>query len=161
MAMIQLQSYGFTTVENPLSDGGNFTTVHSFSALQVPSSGVCEPSVVNVGCGAFWSGKVVQSGDSWPADQYSEITLLTETPGLNAINIPLVRVSASAQTYYQCNVSGPLGSAGSGQISVFSTVAGTSTQIGSTVTGLTFNVGDVVRLTIAGTTITVTGNGTT
>src|ERR1700678_2142351 len=99
MAMVQLQSYAFTTVENPLSNGGNFTTVHGLSGPNVPSSGVCQPSVVNTGCGSFWSGTVVQTGDAWPADQYSEITLLTQTPGSATINAMIVRATAGIQTY--------------------------------------------------------------
>ena len=155
MAMVQLQSYGFTTVENPLSDSGNFTTAPALSAPRVPSSGVCEPSVTLTGCGSFWSGKVVQTGDSWPADQYSEITIKTVATNTSAIFLPQVRMSASAQTWYQCNLTG----LGITTQQVYKLVNGSPAQLGSNFTA-TVAVNDVWRITASGSTITVSQNGT-
>ena len=152
MAMVQLQSYAFTTVENPLSDGGNFTTTSGLSALRVPSSGVCEPSVTGVGCGAYWVGKAVQVGDSWPADHYTEMTVLTEL-GVNDIFVPSVRNSLVAQTYYQANVQS------GATLGLYKTIAGMTTLLG-TGTAVVISDGDVIRLSISGTSLVLTQNGT-
>ena len=155
--MVQLQSYGFTTVENPLSDGGNFTNFSTFTGaggVKVPSSGVCEPVATNTNAGALWTGSVVQSGGTWPADHYSEITLLS---AIGAGNYDIARVrqqSATVNTAYECNIQGNNGSA-----VLYSVVAGTATEIGSAL-GQTISPGDVWRVTASGTTISVTQNGT-
>ena len=158
--MAQLQSYAFTTVENPLSNGGNFSRLAAGEDASVPSSGVCQPAATSAI--VRWSGNVVQAGGTWPADQYSEVTVLTNSifAGPDVFG-PMVRCSSSADTGYQVNCVGMLGSAGNGSALVFSRVAGTSTQIGSSVMGLTWNVGDVVRLMVVGTTLTLTKNGIT
>lgn len=168
MSMVQFVSYGFTTVENPLSDNGNFTTPLagvSQAAVEVPSSGVCEPTALGGSvCGAFWSGVVGAAvGGKWPADQYSEVTALALTP-TNAGDIfgPICRYANASNngTWYEVNCVGALGSAGAGSATLYSRVSGTSTNIGSS-TGLTFKVGDVIRLTCSGSTISVTQNGIT
>ena len=155
MAMVQLVSYGFTTVENPLSDGANFTTAPSDTDVQVPSSGVAEGTTENSNNAAYWSGNVVEVGGIWPADQYSEITILS----LTAADMgPRVRQSSSANTSYQANINGSLG-AGLGSITLYSIIAGTVAQIGSTISNLTFSVGDVIRLEGVGSTLTIYQNG--
>lgn len=158
--MVQLQSYGFTIVENPMSDNGNFSIVTGLFAGKVISSGVYETIVAGHQAAQIWTAAVVQTGDSWPNDQYSEVTILTQTPtaGGNVFG-PICRCSNSADTSYQVNCSGQLGSANAGVISLLSVASGTGTQIG-TASNLTFNVGDVLRLTCTGTTIAVTQNGT-
>ena len=156
MAMVQLQSYGFTTVEDPLSDGGNFTKMFgSPNGAKVPSSGVCEPHAIGSADGSYWSGAVVQSGDSWPADHYVELTLLTGLVATVIVWVLAVRASKTADTFYQMNLAGPSGT--SGTQFLYSRVAGVATQIGSFTAAPTD--GDVWRLTVSGTTITVTQNG--
>jgi hypothetical protein len=148
--MTQIVSYGFTTVENPLSDGGNFTTNPSMSALKVPTSGECEATVTSTHCGAYWSGAVVQSGGTWPADQYSEVTLL----GFDAASyiIPIVRASASANTQYRLYIQ-----MGASHSFLYAIVAGTANLL-ATYTIIPV-AGDVWRLSVTGEVLSVSQNG--
>ncbi len=95
------------------------------------------------------SGRCVQfySAITWPDDHYSEVTLgsvaASASPG------PMVRVASGALTYYICfcnTVS---------DLNLASVVAGAFTGIG---TLPVFNVGDVVRLEAAGSTLRVYQN---
>lgn len=155
MAMVQAISYGFTSVENPLSNGGNFTTQFGYSATRVPSSGICEPTATNANCGAAWTGSIAAPNGLFPADQYSEITIAAFT-GSNDFTNPQVRMSTAAQQWYQLSLSGVLG-VGSTQ-TLFAVVAGVSNSLG-TFTG-TVALNDVWRLQISGNVLTVTQNGT-
>src|ERR1039457_1186611 len=102
MPMIQLVSYGFTTVENPLSDGGNFTAVADTiftGALQVPSNGICEPAAITTNEASFYSAVIPAPGGLWPDDQYSEITLLTQTGGFASIIVRIAGAATGRKTY--------------------------------------------------------------
>ena len=48
MSMVQAFSYNFSTVENPLSDGGNFATINDTFFLNTPlqaiAGNLCEPT---------------------------------------------------------------------------------------------------------------------
>ena len=78
MAMVQAVSYNFSTVENPLSDGGVFTIVADTNftgSLKVIAGNLCEVVTTGAASVAFYSGAVAAPNNAWPADQYSEITL--------------------------------------------------------------------------------------
>lgn len=145
----QLASYNFSTIENPLSDGGNFSTGPSCSAMQVPNPGVCQGSAALAVCHSIYTGI------AWPDDQYSEVTLLLHLDGSSTMFVS-VRADASVNTNYSLNMLAPLGSAGTPQI--FKTIAGSSMLL---VTGasVTFNIGDVIRFLIQGTSLHVFQNG--
>lgn len=164
--MIQLQSYAFTIVESALSDNGNFKVLGggpSYTFLQsptIPSVGVCEPGDaggLNIESGTAWYGPAVQIGDIWPADQYSEVTLLAMDSATEAGILLTCRCSYKAQptypTWYELACLGVLGSAGTGTATLYWAQSGTGGVIGTQVTGLTFNVGDVIRFEVVGYTL--------
>ena len=155
--MVQLVSYGFTTVENPLSDGGNFTALNDTfwgsDAMQVPSSGICESTALNLGSG-FWSGKVVQTGGVFPADQYGEITLATIGTGGQGNNFPIfLRIAgATTGTYYFAQI------ATGGAYNFHAVVANTNHTLASG-SGLTIAANDVWRFAVVGNVLTLYRNG--
>ena len=58
MAMVQVESYNFSTVENPLSNGGNFTIISDTNfttSLKVAVANICEPTTTGAIGGAFWA----------------------------------------------------------------------------------------------------------
>jgi hypothetical protein len=159
MAMVQIVSYGFTTVENPLSNGGNFSTAPSRSSLQVPNSGVCEPttsgSVSNI---EYWSGAVPtgDTGGTWPADHYSEITVRT---GVLADSMEAtVRQSSGANTAYLLAFQVVTAAPVPVTAFIYAIVAGSVSAQDSF--SITVAANDVIRLTATGTSITVNQNGT-
>jgi len=154
--MTQQAFYGFTTVENPLSNGGKFTTCPTMSALQVLSSGVCEATVISTHCGAYWSAPIPASdtGGTWPADQYSEVTISSDyIADSTGYFIPLVRQSAAANTQYRAFII-----VGASNSLFQAVVAGTPHTL-STFT-VTPAANDVWRFTVVGNVLTLTQNGT-
>jgi len=149
-AMIQLATYAFTTVENPLSDGGNFTVCPAYNNLQVASSGVCEATATSTNCLMYWSGA---SPASWPNDQYSEFTIGQIGTTLNDAFYGVVRQSTSAQTLYLLVL---LPSVGFSTLYAF--VAGTGHLLNQKI--LTPATSDVWRFSVTGNVLTVTQNGT-
>ena len=155
--MVQLVSYGFTTVENPLSDAGNFSALNDTfwgsAAMQVPSSGICESTALNLGSG-FWSGNVVQTGGVFPADQYGEITLATIGTGGQGNNFPIfLRIAgATTGTYYFAQI------ATGGAYNIHAVVANTNHTLASG-TGLTIAANDVWRFAVVGNVLTLYRNG--
>jgi hypothetical protein len=153
--MQQLVSYNFSTVENPLSNGGNFTTISDVDftgALKVIAGNKCEQVTVNSPGGSFWSGSVSAPGNVWPNDQYSEVTLTTA--GANSTYYVVVRQGAAnsgTQYILTLNLSVP-------EYILFAVVAGTAHTL-LTQTGVTIAQGDVWRLSITGNVLTVTRNG--
>ena len=217
----QLASYGFTTVEGELSDGGNFTT-QSTHGCGVPSSGTCSTDggsisaftlnsggsgyAVNdllgvldlTGTGAVLkvtavSGTVITglsiinggqlyghnfdaltnisssgsggqititttgvgvasdffTGQSWPDNQYSEVTLLLQTGNFGAI-VVCVRASGSANNLYVLAIRGSLGVPQSIVIGT-GMVVGNSISRGPILSFLaTPNVGDRWRISVVG-----------
>src|SRR5579864_1423728 len=149
MSMIQAVSYNFSTVENPLSDGGKFSAQTGYTALKVPSAGVC----VSVGTNGnmYWSAAIVAPSGVLPADQYSEVTMIDAT---NSIG-PGVRMSAT-QGYLATVTPG----AGTGGTFFKQTGAGAYVSLGAgTWTSSTAANGDVWRLQVVGTTLTIFQNG--
>ena len=151
MSMVQIVSYGFTTTENPLSDGGLFSTMTTYGNLKVPSSGVCEPASTSQNANETYTGACPpgDTGGTWPADQYAEITVGT----INSIGFfgPGVRMNAAGTTGYIVAIQG-----GSGGTVYKISGSGTYTSIGTF--AATSANGDVWRMTIVGTTITITQN---
>src|ERR1700720_2694407 len=115
--------------ENPLSNGGTWTTISGLSALQIVSN-VCEPTVLATNCGALWTG-----GQSWANDQYVEVTL-NATPGVSDFVVPTLRSDASRANCYElfCNATT------ANQI-ITKRVAGVQTTI-ATLPAQTFATGD-------------------
>jgi hypothetical protein len=92
----------------------------------------------------------------WAPDQYSEVTVKS----LNALSAigATVRISPSAHTGYMLNIVGPLASATS-QIYKQTGVAAYTSITGTVSFPNTLAVGDIIRLTAQGTTLSVTQNG--
>lgn len=150
---IQRVSYGFTTVENPLSDGGHFMALGgTVAAPEVPSARICQPPAAPatlVGYGVYWSGR------SWANDQYSQATIATLV-GVSQVNLV---VRATGSSYYEFSVTKQVaGNPSYRGSALYKVTSGVSTQIGSPV-AIPIGVGDVWRLTVQGTTFTVAQNG--
>lgn len=106
-------------------------------------SNALAPDAPSTECGAFWNA------DSFNNDQYAKVTLIAElaTPAVG----PAVRCAgAGVATYYGLyNVTGG--------IYMFKMVAGTWTQLGTTIASAAVN--DVLKLSVSGTTLTYNLNG--
>jgi len=152
--MIQLASYNFSTIENPLSNGGKFTTCPTMSPLQVPSANVCEASVISTHCGAYWSAAVPPAGN-WPADQYAEITISSDyVADATGYFIPLLRQSSAIDTDYRAYIITGVNNA------LFQAhSAGVAHQIGPSFT-LVPAANDVWRFIVIGNVLLLTQNGT-
>ena len=97
MSMVQAFSYNFSTVENPLSDSGNFVTINNGvftgGTLKTVSGNLCEPTATSTwGC-SLYDGTVAAPGGVLPNDQYAEITLATWTQ--NYHSEPILPVCSS------------------------------------------------------------------
>jgi len=151
--IIQLASYGFTTVENPLSDGGNFTTIVDTvytTHLNIPSAGICQPADINGNyAGSFYSGTV--SVGTWPNDQYAEITVLNIDNGA-LLQMFLRQGTFNSGTHYigQIDSVGP-------SYSLFASV--NNTQHFLATGSANPQPGDVWRFSVAGNILTLTQNG--
>jgi hypothetical protein len=127
--------------ENPLSGGGNWTTVTGLQSPQVVG-GFCEASSASQ-CGCFYSGI------TWPADQYSEAVIAAFGFALGA----LVRCASGVKTYYRGIFNGETGATSLQMLNNgFQTIFG----FGPTLSG---SVGDQVKLQAQGTTISLFYNG--
>jgi hypothetical protein len=126
--------------------GANWTTITGLTNPQIVSNQV-QPSATGVNCSARYSGT------AFPNDQVSEITIGTGFVSEASTFVFLqVRVAAGADTCYQANIGNV------GQLAVYSVVAGTPTQLGATVTGLTIAAGDIWSMQAVGACITVYQN---
>ena len=59
----------YETVEDPLSNGGNFSThcgYRFYRQFKICRAVYAEPHAVTVNDASLWTGKVVKTGDSWP-----------------------------------------------------------------------------------------------
>ena len=159
--MIQVESYNFATVENPLSDGGNFSIIADVDftgSLKTISGNLCEPTTTATSSAAFWSGPIAAPSGLWPNDQYSEITVKASA-GNNSYAYLVVRQGAfNSGTQYIQNIT--LNTSGTVTATLFAVVAGTAHTL---VTYNDFPVanGDVFRLSITGNILTLTRNGST
>jgi hypothetical protein len=154
--MQQLVSYNFSTVENPLSNGGNFTTISDVDftgSLKVIAGNKCEQVAVGSPGGSFWSGSVAAPGNVWPNDQYSEVTLTT-TNANSTYYVVVRQGAANSGTQYilTLNLSVP-------EYILYAGVSGTVHTLLTQVAGITIAQGDVWRLSITGNVLTVTQNG--
>jgi len=145
MAILAIDSFQRAN-ENPLSNGGNWTTVTGESALQIVSN-VCEGSSTSARNSSFFSGVV------WPNDQYSEMKLTSAASGTLG---PLVRVASAAETYYFAALSN--GDTSNSFVTIYQVVAGSFNSLGSS-SGFTTAAGGVLREQAQGTTISALYNG--
>lgn len=155
--MIQVVSYNFSIVENPLSDGGNFTTVVDPDfpgVLKTVAGNFCEPASLGNPALSFYSGPVPSPGNTWPADQYSELTLTTATPAQEPNFFIAVRQGAATSgTQYLISIL-----LNSQRLDVNAVVAG---SVHTLFTGpQTWAQGDVVRFAVQGNVLSILRNGT-
>lgn len=143
--MTQLASDNFTRANGGL--GANWTVVSTSAVFQIASN---LANVSNLSLDSIYRYNAV----SFPNDQYAETTL--STPTSSAANHgygPCVRCdTAGAFSAYRL----VCGGAG---YSLDKYVAGVHTDISGALATTTFANGDVVRLTIKGTTLSMTKNG--
>jgi hypothetical protein len=120
---------------------------YGYSECQVVSGSpnVTEANTTLAACGQVWTGL------TFPGDQISEVTA-NLTSELTSYVVPMLRQSAGADTHYEADIN-------FGAVIVYAKVAGVATQIGSTVTGLTFAPGDVWTFGISGQVLFVYQNG--
>ncbi len=148
MALFEIVSYDFSIVENPLSDGGNFTAFPPSPLPAVPSAGVCEPLSSNQFFGAQYTGR------SWPDDQYSEFTISGDG-NINAVRSLIARWSAPGFFYY-FQLTGNLTN------SMYAFIGGVQHSIGQV--SIPHTRGDTFRLTVEtgvnSNIITISKNGT-
>lgn len=145
--MTQLANDSFARAnENPLTDGGSWTTITGFQSPQVVSS-ACEGSSAGNKNGSYWSAL------SWPNDQYSELKLQTLTN--SAWLAVLARVQPSAATGYYFELDG----IGSSQNIALGRLTN-GTRISFTSGTLTTAQGGIITIQAQGTTITALYNGT-
>ena len=144
----QVISYGFTTVENPLSDGGNFSSGNS---LEVPSSGVCHPTASSTYGGTQWVGAIPAPGGTFPADHYVELTIEALSGGYQLWGEVRFTSAGNGYQFY-------LTSSQPGTVYLYRQAAYVGTELASNNT-LAISPGDVWRLSIIGSTLTLTQNG--
>jgi hypothetical protein len=153
MSMIQAVSYNFSTVENPLSDGGVFTTIADVDftgVLKVIAGNLCETVTAATIGGSFYSGTVAAPGGTWPNDQYSEMTVTTLSA--NSFLFLVVRQgSAASGTQYVVHVRG-----NSLDYTLFAIVAGVAHTLATT--NQSISLGDVFRLQVVGNVLTLFRN---
>jgi hypothetical protein len=159
MAMVQAVSYNFSTVENPLSDGGAFSTVADANftgSLKAIAGNLCEPVAVATACASVYSAAIAAPGGTWPADQYTEVTLTTFNGGGVASFVYLFvrQGSAASGTQYLFSMGGVATT-----FSLFAVVSGTVHTLVSA-TSITAAQGDVWRLSITGNVLSWSRNGT-
>lgn len=121
----------------------------TFSACKVVAGtpNVAEPNATSTQAGQVWAGAV------WPNDQVSEIAVQALTnESNNSLAVLWLRMQSGAYSGYQANIS-------YGQVAIYVITAGSATNIGNTVTGLTFSVGDVFTFQVSGCCITLYKNG--
>jgi len=132
----QVTSDNFTRANGSL--GPNWATPTGGTALQIASN-LAEASATSTHCGQYYSGA------TFAADQYSEVTLATQTS--NGFVYPIVRVQPGAVSWYEAPIHGGSGAGSAANGQIFKMVAGVETQIGATVT-FTPQLNDKFRLQV-------------
>ena len=126
-------------------------TFFGFSKCQVVSGSpnVTEPNVAGTAAGQIWTGL------TWPNDQISEVTLgaALTTSASNTVGL-VVRFAQGVQSGYLALING------GGFLVVYADVAGSVTQLGSVISGITWSAGDVISFVAAGACISVYHNFT-
>lgn len=126
-----------------------WSAISGWSTGQVISGtpNVTEPNVLGTNAGQIWTGQ------SWPNDQISEVTL-NHALSVTGCNVALVaRFSNAAQSGYVAVAEG------NGSLQLFSGTNGTYTQIGATQSGLTWSAQDVLTFMVAGCCLSFYQNG--
>lgn len=156
VGMIQVFSYNFSTQENPLSDSGNFTIVSDAvftGSLKTIIGNVTTPTTNNAVGAAFFSGTVAAPSGTWPADQYSEITLTLFVTTADLAYIFVRQGVAASGTQYVARLD-----FSAQQWTLFAIVAGVvHTLVAASPQACA--QGDVFRLTIVGNVLTLNRNG--
>jgi hypothetical protein len=135
--------------ENPLSNGGNWTTMSTAAALQLTGNLVEATTTADALNGSVWTG------NSFANNQYSKITITTDSTSSELVGV-VVRQSLAALTHYYAYLKGPLSSP---QLALGKIVAGVNTTLlGPSAT--TFNTGDTLTLGVEGSTLYAYRNGT-
>jgi len=162
MAMSQLVSDNFIRAGYPalLGASGNWSTFPfnggAGTDANIPSAGLCENSSTTLFAMSIYTGV------TWAGDHYSEVTLQANSISYGILAHVRVQDNAGVWSGYMglINPSGFVPTGGGLMVRYYTNYATNSFgAVGSTVSGLSFSVGDVVRLTVQGTTITVTQNG--
>lgn len=129
--------------------GANWTTQTSRSAPQIVGN-LVEASAV----GAATDSASHWNADAFNADQFAQIQIAAINTDVNKAVGVMVRSAAAAQTYYKLTAKGPIGLS---LCELTKTIAGVNTTLA---TGTeVFSVGDLLRLTVTGTTLVATRNG--
>jgi Chitobiase/beta-hexosaminidase C-terminal domain len=156
MAMVQAVSYNFSIVENPLSDNGNFTIISDADfngSLRVVNGNVCEPVTGNTTGGAFYSGAIAAPSNTWPADQYAELTLFLFGTANDAAYLVLRQGSATSGTQYVAKLD-----FSSQTWTLFAIVSGTVHTLVNAAAQASAQ-GDIFRLAVVGNVFTLSRNG--
>lgn len=130
------------------------TCTSPYTALQVVSGPQVELTTTSAGDGCAYYP--TWSGNAWPANQQTSVTLnqiLSTAQGTLAVG---VRAATAAVTDYRIVVSGPLGA--SATIGIVKNVAGTHTTLVAPFT-YTIPAGSIITARVVGTTITGYVNG--
>jgi hypothetical protein len=146
----QLASDNFQRAnENPLSDGGNWTSPGFTSGTKLALVSDAVTTTGGNAGSALWTGA---SPASWPNDQYSQITLGTTPRSVSGFTA-VVRSSVQGDDNgYEAYLSGT--GTGVGSLGIYKD--GFSIH---TVTGLSFSAGDTIGISAVGTTLTLFHNG--
>lgn len=141
--------------ESPLSEGGVWTALSAyFQTMRKANGAGVNSAVLGNDCAARYTGV------TFSADHFSQITLaVVPTGGQLIFHYCMVRMNSTAGCYLLTTAA----DVGNNILQFYSlSNSGTYTQIGANITlGANFAINDVMRLEIAGTTLTVKYNGTT
>jgi hypothetical protein len=154
MSMAVVESYNFATVENPLSDGGNFTIVADADftgSLKAIAGNLCEPTTLSAPGAAFWSGAVPAPSNAWPNDHASRIVIASGS-AVDTFYLLVRQGAAGSGTQYLVNFKVGAGTAAG---TLFAIVAGTAHTL-TTFTGATIANGDQMTFTVTGNVLTLT-----
>lgn len=157
--MGQLASDNFTRAnENPLSDGGNWSTVTGSTALQIVSN-LCEStSTPSFGATMYWNGV------TWAPTQYAQVTSATLVNANSSGDDQGAIVRANGNSFYVGGVANQSsGTTGLGNpcyafIGYFNGNTVTETELSQVV--VTANVGDIWKFVVHDTTFLLYQNGT-
>lgn len=148
--MTQLASDDFNRANATLDASGNWTAFASLlghgasNGLNVVSN-ECKDTGADIAIERY-------TGIAWPNDQYAQLTLKTLATTSDEGIGPAVRMTQNVSLYFaQCN---------SGEIRLYKYINGSSFSQLGIFTG-TISVGDVIRLEVQGTSLTVKRNGAT
>jgi hypothetical protein len=145
---------GVPGTENPLSDGGNWNTLSGSGesgGLELVSGSI-QPILPST-----W-GLMVWTGNTFPNDQYAE-AIINDVASISyaAIHI-MVRTTAGATGQNDYDFTATNGGYGSPLYTLNVVTNGSNVQLGAVVS-MTLAYGDVIRLSVVGSTISLYQNG--